>query len=229
MPYAVILFDFFGTLVEYQPDRTRLGYPASHQLVSAWGADLTATEFVREFDAASAHLEHLTRDTHVEFSMLESALAFAARIGLPISDAQCRELGAMFLGEWRAHVTAVAGVAEMTERLTADHRLGIVSNTHDESMIPEMLEAMGIARHFETLILSVEHGVRKPHHSIYRAALDAMECGPDDVAFVGDSFDADYLGPTDAGMTAFLIDPDEHHEIAPGRRLQSVLAIEMHT
>jgi hypothetical protein len=44
MPQDVILFDFFGTLVEYQPDRTWLGYPASHELVATWGARFTADE-----------------------------------------------------------------------------------------------------------------------------------------------------------------------------------------
>ncbi len=33
----VLLFDFFGTLVGYEQDRTALGYPKSHALVADLG------------------------------------------------------------------------------------------------------------------------------------------------------------------------------------------------
>jgi putative hydrolase of the HAD superfamily len=158
--------------------------------------------------------------------MFDAAAAFAARVGLDLSESQCRELGASYIAEWQAHVTPVDGVAPMIERLAAEHRLGIVSNTHDESMIPDMLDSMGIAGHFETLVLSVAHGVRKPHASIYLAALDAMGCDPTGVAFVGDSFEADYAGPTRTGLSAFLIDPDRRHDVPDERRLETVLDIE---
>lgn len=46
------------------------------------------------------------------------------------------------------------------------------------------------------------------------------------VAFVGDSHAADYVGPLAAGMDAYLIDPDDRHDVPPDHRLASVLDIE---
>ncbi len=75
-------------------------------------------------------------------------------------------------------------------------------------------------------MLSIDHGYRKPHPSIYRAALDQLECPPHAAAFVGDSYDADFVGPRAIGMTAYLIDAADKHAVANPWRLSSVLDIE---
>jgi putative hydrolase of the HAD superfamily len=58
------------------------------------------------------------------------------------------------------------------------------------------------------------------------AAAAAMRCAPADAVFVGDTFDADYEGPTAAGMCAYLIDPGRRHVVPDGRRLGTVLDLE---
>ena len=101
-----------------------------------------------------------------------------------------------------------------------------MSNTHDAAVIPSMLVAMDGGHHFETVVLSIEVGRRKPHPSIYRVALDAMGCESGEVVFVGDSFEADYEGPRRVGMSALLIDPGGQHGAEPSDRLDAVLDVE---
>jgi putative hydrolase of the HAD superfamily len=93
-------------------------------------------------------------------------------------------------------------------------------------MVPAMLRAMGVADLFELVVLSVDHGFRKPHPSIYEEALRRLDCPAHEVAFIGDSYDADYIGPRQAGMTAFLIDPRGDHAIPREAQLPSLLDIE---
>ncbi len=224
----VVLFDFFGTLVDYEPDRTRLAYPRSHDLVRGWDDSLTHDDFLARWDVSSAGLEEETRASMREFTMAEAAAAFAASCGLGMTDGHCAELGAAFVAEWEEHVVPVPGVIEMVHRLRGSTRLGLVSNTHDRHMVPSMLEAMGHADSFELVLLSVDHGHRKPHPSIYREALDRLGCDAGSVAFVGDSCEADYAGPRRAGMEAFLIDPSGRHDVPSSARLSTVLDIEAH-
>ena len=44
-------------------------------------------------------------------------------------------------------------------------------------------------------------------------------------AFVGDTFDADYVGPRAVGIRALLVDPTEHHAVDPDDRLASILEL----
>lgn len=221
-----ILFDFFGTLVEYQPDRGGLSYPATHRLAVSLGYRHDHAGFVTDWDAASSQLEADTAGSHREFSMAEAAEAFAARAALSLSDDAAVRMGASFLAEWQRHVRPVGGVDEMVRRLAQEYRLAIVSNTHDAAMAPEMLQSMGIDDHFETIVLSVDHGVRKPCESIYREALGQLAVEPQHAVFVGDSHVADYLAPSDLGVFSYLIDPLAQHPVPAAARLDTVLDLE---
>ena len=83
-------------------------------------------------------------------------------------------------------------------------------------MVPAFLDRLGVAHLFEAVVLSVDVGYRKPHPAIYRAA----PAGP--AIFVGDSYAADYAGPTAAGIPAYLIDPAGTADVPDERRLASV-------
>lgn len=220
-----VLFDFFGTLVEYQPDRSRLSYPKSHELLSSWGHPLTHDAFVTAWDLASATLERRSAVSFEEFTMADAAHAFSSSCGLQLSADRCQELGSSFVAEWQQHVRPIAGVPGLLAQLAGSVRLGIVSNTHDVAMVPSLLRSMGLTDRFEVVVLSVAHGYRKPHPSIYRAALEQLGCAAERVVFVGDSHEADYVGAVEAGMTAYLIDPVSAHDIPAAFRLASVLDV----
>jgi putative hydrolase of the HAD superfamily len=72
----------------------------------------------------------------------------------------------------------------------------------------------------------VDHGHRKPHPSIYAAAVESLGCAAGHAAFVGDTFAADFAGPTAAGMTAYLIDPAGEAPVPADRRLAHVTGLE---
>ena len=153
----VVLFDFFGTLVHYEPDRRRLGYPDTLGLLQSWGHEFTDELFVAQWDAASAALEARSADTFQEFTMLDAGLAFAATTGLPLSQDRCHELAATFVAEWQRHVRPIVGVTDLIVRLSRSYRLGVVSNTHDTDMVPAMLGSMGVAG-----FIDVSRPLRRP-------------------------------------------------------------------
>lgn len=223
----VVLFDFFGTLVTYEADRTALAYPATHALLREWGTDLTHTEFVGRWDAASSRVEATIAESLVEHSMHDVVDTFGADVGLDLGPSDAELLIGTFLAEWVLPVSLVPGADELVRTLAARHRLGVVSNTNDLSMVPTLLESFGISDCFEHIVLSVGHGWRKPHPSIYAAALDRLDVAPADAVFVGDSYEADHLGPVQAGMCGYLIDPDRRHpEVPDDLRLDSLLDLE---
>jgi len=116
-----LLFDFFGTLVEYQPDRTRLGSPRTHELAGTMGFDGSHEEFVRIWNSASTGLEHTARQTMREFSMTDAAHAFGASAEIPLSNDQADELGQSFVAEWARHIVPIDGVFDLIHDLAVEY------------------------------------------------------------------------------------------------------------
>ncbi|MFT3855672.1 MAG: HAD family hydrolase [Ilumatobacteraceae bacterium] len=219
-----VLFDFFGTLVTYQPDRNLLGYPDTHARVTRHGYRFDHARFVTDWDTASAELEDISDRSHDEFSMTDAASAFARAAGLDVTAADLHDLGVSFVAEWQRHIRPVDGMVELVRELCGSYRLGIVSNTHDPNMVPALLADFGIDGCFDVVTLSVVHGRRKPHPAIYLDTLDVLQIDASSTVFVGDSFDADYHAPTAIGMDSFLITTDDQR--VPERcRLASIVEL----
>jgi putative hydrolase of the HAD superfamily len=210
---TVLLLDFFGTLVDYTHGRTGDGYHRSHALVP----QLPYEKYMDLVESTFAALEQSPDDT--EFSMREAAEAILATAG---SAADPADFERVYLGEWQAGVTALPGLPALLRTLRGRHRLAIVSNTHSPAMIPDYLASWGVAGLFDTVVLSVGVGKRKPHPLIYRTALELLDCAPADAVFVGDSYVADYAGPAALGIAALLIDPAGTADVPPARRITSV-------
>ena len=101
----------------------------------------------------------------------------------------------------------IPGVQELLVELAESFTLVLVTNTHHAPLVHNHLQAMGVAHHFATVVTSVEHGKRKPSACIFEQALALSAGNPETSVYVGDTFAADYLGATDAGLRCLLIDP----------------------
>lgn len=220
---AVLLLDFFGTLVDYDPSRTAQGYHRTHELLGELGVDLGYVNFLERWAEVSARFDAASDVDDREFSMVELGHAFLAEVGRPATDAEVDTLVASYLADWNQGVHAITGAVELLDELAAHHRLAVVTNTHDPRLVPDHLAAMGMDRHLDTVITSVEVGWRKPHPAIFAAALEALDAAPGECTFVGDTKSADYDGPRAAGMRALLIDPEAQHDILAAHRLASIL------
>jgi HAD superfamily hydrolase (TIGR01509 family) len=82
-------------------------------------------------------------------------------------------------------------------------RTGLVSNAFDPGwLLRRDLERMGLTERLDVIVFSSEVGKRKPHPSIFEAALEPLGVGPDNVLFIGDRLDADIAGANELGMTS---------------------------
>ncbi len=94
---------------------------------------------------------------------------------------------------------ALAGLREL------GLRLGCVSNAFmGAKVLHSIMEQRGLGQHLEMTISSCEFGWRKPHPSIYEAAVASMGVENDEVIFVGDRIEQDVVGPAKLGMRSVL-------------------------
>lgn len=143
-------------------------------------------------------------------------------LGRDPTEVEARDLADAYLADWSTGVVHPRATASVVATIGRTHRLAVVSNTNEADLVPRHLAEMGIADRFDAVITSVEVGWRKPHPAIYQSALTALGITASAAVFVGDSHDADYLGPEAAGITAYLIDPQRRHDVPEERRLDSL-------
>ncbi|MCU0502796.1 MAG: HAD family hydrolase [Anaerolineae bacterium] len=223
---TAILFDFFGTLVEYSPSRVEQGYHATHELLLKEGVDISYAAFLENWGAVSEALDHWSQRTGHEYSMQQVAQHFLERVSpQPRSREFATRLWMSSLREWSTAIRYIPGVPELMQVLSARFRLGVVTNTHYAGHIHDHLCAIGISQHMVIVVTSIEHGRPKPHPSIFMSALTRLGCDASEALFVGDSYEADYLGATGVGMPALLIDPARKAPIPPQDAVGSVLDV----
>ncbi|WP_064257550.1 HAD family hydrolase [Rhodococcus sp. D-6] len=201
-----VFFDFFGTLVDYDPSIHPASHNAPHEFGLRAGVRLTGDEADALWDRAWTELDRHGTVTGVEHSMRDIAGRYWELLGSPtVGDGEFDRLVADYLDAWTAEITPAAFAADCLADLAADHRLTIVSNTHDAALVPALARRFGLDTHISEIVTSIEVGWRKPHPEIFRIAMDRRGVRADAVVFVGDNWTADVEGPQRAGMTAFYV------------------------
>lgn len=205
-----VYFDFFGTLVDYDPSVLPSAGNAPFDFAKRHGCAVTPSEASAAWQRAWTEVDGAAAESGRECSMLDIAARYAELLGgrcttlAPTSEALER-LVAEYLDVWTAGIRLADGAVDCLVDLGRDHTLAVVSNTHDAALVPRMLQRFGIAGHFSEVFTSIALGWRKPHPEIFRAVLAHDGIAAGSAAFVGDNWSADVEGPRAIGMRAFYV------------------------
>lgn len=221
-----VLFDFFGTLVEYSSSRTEQGYAQSFALLRDAGFRQGYEGFLSLWSQVSSEFDRAAETSCREFSMAELADAFLERALGRAPAGLAPRLVETYLAEWNTGVRYPIGVRELLVDLSSRFTLGVVTNTHHSQLVPSHLAQMGVAELFAVVVTSVEHGRRKPAPEIFHDTLQALGAAAASSIYVGDSYEADYRGATGVGMPALLIDPHSQSPVPDCDRLTSLFELE---
>jgi putative hydrolase of the HAD superfamily len=215
-PLRVVLFDIGSTLWSSPAeDEQALAhcYGRGRQaILDALGKAPPVEELIEAVEGYFADWEEIWRTDSSQVTQepttvfVETALR-NLDLSLP-ADALAAFTGAIL--ETSVHTARVVPPeAGMPEALTAMHalglRLGCVSNAFmGAATLHQIMVERSLGQNLEMTISSCEFGYRKPHPSIYQAALDQMKVSAGEVVFVGDRLDADVAGPAVLGMRTVL-------------------------
>ena len=120
------------------------------------------------------------------------------------------------------------GTRQHLEQIAGHYRIGVISNA--DGRIEDVLRRCGIADCFLSITDSGLVGLEKPHPEIFRQALASLQARPEESLYVGDVYSVDYLGATQAGMQAVLMDVARAYaskgvpRVESLQELQSILA-----
>jgi putative hydrolase of the HAD superfamily len=92
----------------------------------------------------------------------------------------------------------VPGVLEKIHK--SGIRIGLISNVCSLGMVPQRLEAYGLLKYFDPLVLSSKYGKRKPDPTIFQYAAELADVPASECLYVGDRIARDIVGARRAGF-----------------------------
>lgn len=109
-------------------------------------------------------------------------------------------------------------IVNTLDHLADKSRLAVVSNFYIAGWPALALDHFGLGAYFDFVLDSAAFGTKKPGVTIYNEALQRAGALPEEVIFVGDSWDNDILLPHHLGMRTV------HVQFTPKRRSTTTLA-----
>lgn len=202
-----VYFDFFGTLVNYDPDIHPADANAPHGASTRLGLELSPDQASAAWETAWSELDGRAQESGRECSMWEIARRFFELSGVPQAPhAAVDRLVDEYLTAWTANIQLASDVPTCLRELSeAGLQLSVVSNTHHPRLVQEQLARFGIAGSFRRVHTSVEIGWRKPWPELFDTVLERDGIVASQAAFVGDTWEADVAGPRAAGMRAYYV------------------------
>jgi putative hydrolase of the HAD superfamily len=198
---TAVLLDFYGTLATaerpsdwFESILTERGHTLDPEVNRRWS--------VVAWDGATHHEHSVDEATYQAWE-----------------DRRWREHGELVAARRRGRedfpmVASDETAAVLAELAGAGHRLVVCSNWDWD--LDDHLAATGLADLVHARVSSAWVGSRKPHPLIYEEALALGGEGPADTVFVGDTWEADVVGPRRLGMTAVHVHrPEDRRPPAP--------------
>jgi HAD superfamily hydrolase (TIGR01549 family) len=208
-PLRAVLFDVDFTLIYPGPTFRAEGYRA---FAARYGMDVDASKF-EEGVASAAPLLESPDDVYNP----EIFIAYTSRIIEVMGGGGARidECSREIYREWAAcqHFELYDDVPGVLRQLAdSGLRIGLISNTHRcLASFQSHFDLQGLV---SATVSSSDHGLMKPHPSIFTAALQLLGVPAAEAVMVGDSVTHDVEGALNVGMRAILLNRGD--AAAPG-------------
>ncbi len=198
MRYTTILFDLDHTLFDFDASEELAFADAMDAVGLAAGPDhLAAYRRINEALWAAAERGEIRSSTirNLRFAQL------AEQLGLDTDALTVATMADAYIAGLGEHGDLYPGTRDVLDALTVGARLAVVSNGLGE-VVYERMARLDLSAYFDSVVVSSEVGVAKPHPVIFEVAFERLG-SPDkrSALMVGDSLTSDV-----AGGTAFGID-----------------------
>ena len=209
-----ILFDVYGTLATWYPDRYVLHLKAA----SKFGIEVTREGIDAGYALAEAYMTHENTTTPIRLMAQDERDQFFAKfeqmvlggcgidVDLELADRVWREVAKQEY-ELVLYDDVVANLRSLRDR---GYIVGIVSNVPSRG--DELADQLGLTGSIDFAVTSSEVGCEKPDPRIFAEALRrADSTPPKNAVMVGDQIETDINGAVVAGIQPVLLDRESRH------------------
>jgi putative hydrolase of the HAD superfamily len=121
-------------------------------------------------------------------------------------------LAEMYRGISRCRLRPYPHVREVLDVLRERHPLAIVTDAQSAYARAE-LHKVGLLDYFDPIVVSGDHGYRKPDRRLFQLALDRMGVAAEHALYVGNDMHRDIFGAQEAGMTTVKFESDQGADV----------------
>ena len=121
-------------------------------------------------------------------------------------------LAEMYRGISRCRLRLYPHVREVLDVLREHYPLAVVTDAQSTYARGE-LHKVGLLDYFDPIVVSGDHGYRKPDRRLFQFALDGMGVAAENALYVGNDMHRDIFGAQEAGMTTVKFESDQGADV----------------
>ena len=121
-------------------------------------------------------------------------------------------LAEMYRGISRCRLRLYPHVREVLDVLRERYPLAAVTDAQSAYARAE-LHKVGLLDYFDPIVVSGDHGYRKPDRRLFQLALDRMGVAAEHALYVGNDMHRDIFGAQEAGMTTVMVESDQGADV----------------
>jgi len=206
-----VFFDFFNTLVNYQPPREQVytkicSENGIHVEPRALAKPLMLSDLFWRDEERHSPIDKRTPQEQAAFWSEYIIRAFKGA-GVQID----RDLALKILLEMKKikwdFVTYDDTITTLAALKDRNLTLGLISNAGKN--MDKTYEELGLLKYLDFYVTSFEVGYDKPQPEIFLAALQKAQLKAEETAYIGDQYDIDVVGARGVGIKAILLDRND--------------------
>ncbi|MFC1845865.1 HAD family hydrolase [Chloroflexota bacterium] len=206
-----VFFDFFNTLVNYQPPREQVytkicSEHGIHVEPKALARPLMLSDLFWRDEERRSPIDKRTPQEQAAF-WSEYIIRALSGAGVEIDqDMALKILLELKKISWDfvTYDDTITTMAVLKER---NLTLGLISNAGKN--MDKIYEDLGLLKYLDYWITSFEVGYDKPQPEIFQAALQKAQLKAEETLFIGDQYDIDVVGARGVGIKAVLLDRND--------------------
>jgi putative hydrolase of the HAD superfamily len=202
-----VIFDFIGTLAEVQLNPIEEFAKKVYESLVDDGFDMGRGRFMEVFQETYQKYRVIRYQKLVEvsdsiwISETLNQLGFAAE---PEDHAVRKAVNVSFHGYFQSLKPRLCALRTL-KKLSGFYILALVSNFTYAPIVYAGLRKLRFSLYFDSILVSDEVGLRKPHRRIFEEALKRLNKNVEQAVFVGDNPIEDIQGAKDIGMKAIFV------------------------
>jgi putative hydrolase of the HAD superfamily len=217
MDIRAVAFDVNGTLVRIQTeDGAEAIFRAAAHFLTYQGIDLCRQQVRELYFQIMTEQQHASPEEHPEFdaegiwrSIIDAhQTAFTRTLPPGKLEQAPLFLAEMCRGISRHRLGLYPHVREVLDALRGRYPLALVTDAQSTYARGE-LHRVGLLGYFDPIVVSGDHGYRKPDRRLFQFALDGMAVAAENALYVGNDMHRDIFGAREAGLKTVMFDSDQ--------------------
>ena len=207
--YRDYIFDLYGTLVDIRTnEKQQMLWNKMSLFYGYYGADYTPEELEISY---GEHERLYAHESYPEIPIEEVFRELYTNKGIEAGEELVIHTAQMFRVLSTHHIRLYAGAKELLRQLRdMGRRVYLLSNAQ-RVFTEQELRYLQIDDYFDGILISSDHGVKKPDERFFRILLDEYQIEPENALMIGNDLDSDIAGAKRIGMDTFYI----HSDISP--------------